>query len=227
LIPSLYILPEGKREGIVLNLAELRLYYYPPGSASVRTYPVSIGDVDWRTPLGTTNITAKVKDPPWNPPPSIIREHVAEGDELPTFVPGGSPDNPLGKYALYLAQKGYRIHGTDERRAFGIGMRVSHGCIRLYPEDIELLFNDVRVGMQVRIVDQPIKIGWRGDQLFLEVHRPLLPEEERGQREPNVEELINLVSAAVSEYDRIDVAEVRRAFISGDGIPVPIAVRSF
>ena len=172
-LPSLYILPSAPRQGLVLNLAELRLYYYPPGQRVVHTFPVSIGDYDWRTPLGRTKIVAKQVDPSWYPPKSIREEHAADGEDLPVMIPGGDPDNPLGHFALKLGIPSYLIHGTDQRRSFGIGMRVSHGCIRLYPEDIETLYSMTRVGANVAIIDQPVKAGWLDETLYLEVHQPL------------------------------------------------------
>jgi L,D-transpeptidase ErfK/SrfK len=173
-IPSHHILPEGPRKGLVLNLPEMRMYYYPPKKAGqpmqVQTFPISIGRMDWATPLGKTSIVVKVKDPGWRPPASIRREHAERGDPLPAYVPPG-PNNPLGRYALKLGIPGYLIHSTD--KPLGVGMRVSHGCIRMLPEDIEKLFPQVPTGTPVRIVNQPIKAGWYGGKLYLEVHPPL------------------------------------------------------
>ncbi len=174
LLPTRYVLPDAPRKGLVLNLAEMRIYHYPsprPGEvARVLTYPVSIGRQDWSTPLGATHVQAKVRDPYWYPPASIREEHAADGDPLPDVVPPG-PDNPLGRYALRLARPGYLIHGTN--KPYGIGMRVTHGCIRLTPEDIEQLFQVVGVGTPVQIVHQPFKLGWQAGMLYLEVHPPL------------------------------------------------------
>ncbi len=171
-IPSRYVLPDAPRAGIVLNLAEMRLYYYPEpeegGSArEVITHPVSIGQVGWSTPLGTTSVVSKLTDPTWYPPASIRAEAEAEGDPLPLVVPPG-PDNPLGRHALGIGIRGYLIHGTN--KPYGLGMRVSHGCVRMYPEDIASLFADVPVGTPVHIVNQPIKMGWRDGVLFMEAH---------------------------------------------------------
>ena len=173
-IPSQFVLPDAPRRGIVLNLPEMRLYYYPlpkPGQpALVITYPVGIGREGWSTPLGLTKVVSRVAGPTWYPPASIRREHAQDGDVLPASVPPG-PDNPLGKYALQLAIPGYLIHGTNKR--YGPGMRVSHGCIRLYAQDIEYLFRGVPVGTPVRVIDQPYKAGWKNGVLFLESHQPL------------------------------------------------------
>ena len=224
-LPSMYILPPGERRGIVLNLAELRLYYYPPRRTTVHTYPVSIGDYDWRTPIGRTKIVAKQVDPPWYPPKSIREEHLEEGEELPTMIPGGDIDNPLGHFALKLGIPGYLIHGTDERRSFGIGMRVSHGCIRLYPEDIEKLFALVSVGAPVTIIDQAVKAGWRDDELYLEVHHPLPEEDGEDLREPDLNDVITAISPLVTLGVDLDADQVDAALRLGDGIPVAIARR--
>lgn len=170
-VPTQFILPRSApREGIVLNLAEMRLYYYHPDKPLVSTYPVGIGKKGWSTPLVTTKIVDKKKDPTWVPPEGIRAEHRAKGDILPAVVPPG-PDNPLGRYAFYLAVGGYRIHGTN--KPGGIGVRGSHGCIRLLAEDIEALYYNVPVGTQVRIIHEPYKVGWHKNHLYLEAHGPL------------------------------------------------------
>ena len=173
-LPTRYVLPPGPRSGVVLNLAEYRLYYYPQPEAGqpavVMTYPISIGRMDWETPLGRTSIISKVRNPSWYPPDSIRAEHAADGDPLPRIVPPG-PDNPLGKYAMRLGLPGYLIHGTN--RPAGVGMRVTHGCIRMFPEDIDYLFGHVDVSTTVRIINEPVKVGWNGDELVVEVHESL------------------------------------------------------
>ncbi len=175
-LPLRRVLPDTPREGIVVNLPEHRLYYYPPGKAGeprvVVTYPVSVGKMDWHTPIGLTRVVAKIKDPPWYPPESVRNEHLAKGDPLPKVVPAG-PDNPLGQFAMRLGIPGgsYLIHGTNKWA--GIGMQVTHGCMRLYPEDIEALFKIVATDTPVRIVNQPQKVGWADGRLYVEVHPPL------------------------------------------------------
>jgi L,D-transpeptidase ErfK/SrfK len=178
-IPTFYVLPNAPREGIVVNVAELRMYYFPadsgpvpegvpPGARRVVTHPISIGRMDWATPLGTTTVTGKVANPSWYPPQSIRDEHAARNDILPRVVPPG-PDNPLGKHAMRLGLPGYLIHGTN--KPSGVGMRVTHGCIRMFPEDIEAMYKTVPVGTKVNIVNQPVKIGWTAaGQLYLESH---------------------------------------------------------
>jgi L,D-transpeptidase ErfK/SrfK len=201
----------------------LRLYFFPPTKPVVHTFPVSIGDYDWRTPQGKTRIIAKQANPPWYPPKSIRDEHAVDGDELPAMIPGGDPDNPLGEFALKLAIPGYLIHGTDQRRSFGIGMRVSHGCIRLYPEDIAVLFTMVSIGTPVHIIDQPIKAGIRDDKLFLEVHQPLI--EDRGSivDQPDIAEVIDSLRPFLRQGIQVDPQRVTAALHRGDGIPVVVS----
>jgi len=173
-LPTRFVLPPGPRTGIVLNLAEYRMYYFPTPKAGetaiVMTYPMSIGRMDWETPLGRTSIISKVRNPSWYPPESIRAEHAADGRPLPRIVPAG-PDNPLGQYAMRLGLPGYLIHGTN--RPAGVGMRVTHGCVRMFPEDIGFLFGQVKVNTPVRIINEPVKIGWDNDELVVEVHRTL------------------------------------------------------
>ncbi|MCO6429720.1 MAG: L,D-transpeptidase family protein [Deltaproteobacteria bacterium] len=221
LVPSLYILPDAEREGIVLNLAELRLYYFHPPRGSVFTYPISTGKMDWKTPLGKTRIVKKERDPAWYPPRSIREEREAEGIFLPGFIPGGDENNPLGSLALRLARPGYLIHGTDEAHAFGIGLRVTHGCIRMYPEDIMELFSLVDVGTPVNIIDHAVKVGRRGDLVYLSVHRALDPEE-RPRDELRLGDVAAEINERLDGAARIDYAAVMGVYDAGDGIPRPV-----
>lgn len=230
LLPKLFVLPDAPRRGIVINIPEMRLYYFPPARSGepskVITHPVSIGRMDWATPLGATRVVAKVKDPVWVPPESIKKEHAADGDFLPDVVPPG-PDNPLGKYALRLGIPGYLIHGTDEAKEFGIGMRVTHGCVRMYPEDIERLFPEIPVGTPVTFVNQPIKLGWLNDELYIEVHPPL---EEKGHSY-SYEEMLGQALALIERKTegirvRVQGSALRKALEEQNGIPVKIADRS-
>ncbi len=161
-LPTAHLLPDAPRQGIVINLAELRLYYFDPAGA-VATFPIGIGGEGWETPVGQTRVAGKRERPTWTPPASIR----AERPYLPAQIPAG-PNNPLGDFALDLGWRGYLIHGTS--KPAGVGRRVSHGCIRLYPEDIAWLFPRVPVGTPVTIVDQPVKVGWSGGVLYVEVH---------------------------------------------------------
>jgi L,D-transpeptidase ErfK/SrfK len=171
ILPTQYVLPPVPRDGVVLNLAEYRLYYFPKvkegETAYVMTYPISIGRMDWETPLGKTSVISKVRKPSWYVPKSVLAEHEADGNPLPRIVPPG-PDNPLGEYAMRLGLPGYLIHGTN--RPAGVGMRVTHGCVRMFPEDIEFLFGKIDLNTAVRIINQPIKMGWSGNELVMEVH---------------------------------------------------------
>ncbi len=173
-LPTQFILPDAPRRGIVLDVAAMRLYYYPVPRAGERpvvmTYPIGIGRLHWRTPLGVTRVVSRVVKPVWHVPPSIRREHARDGNPLPEYVAPG-PDNPLGEYALLLRIRGYLIHGTNE--PYGAGRRVSHGCVRLNAEDIAELFAHVEVGTRVEFVDQPYLAGWRNGHLYLEAHQPL------------------------------------------------------
>lgn len=167
-LPSQYILPDTSFEGIVVNLPELRLYYFPPDTASVYVYPVGIGRTGWETPLADTEVTRVVDNPDWRPPQSIIKEYQNAGLYLPPVVPAG-PENPLGDTAIRLSLAGYLLHGTN--RPEGVGMKVSHGCIRLYPKHIRELASMVTSGTRVRIINQPVKWGSNGQQVLVEAHR--------------------------------------------------------
>ena len=222
-IPARYILPRAERNGIVLNVPEMRLYYYPPPkageSAAVKTYAVSIGRMDWATPLGLTKVLSKTEDPSWTPPQSIREEAEADGKPLPEVVPAG-PDNPLGKYALRLERAGYLIHGTN--KPFGVGMRVTHGCVRMYPEDIALFYPEVPVGTRVQIVDQPVKIGWHLNTLFIEIHPPL--EEKQEEPEKMLETVMELLHTVWEQHPLdLDSAALKEALDKQDGIPRAIA----
>lgn len=173
-LPTEFVLPDAPREGLVLNLAAMRLFYYPQrekgAPVEVITHPIGIGKVGWVTPEGTTKVVSRVKDPVWTPPVSVRQEHAKDGDILPPKVPPG-PDNPLGRHMMRLDWPSYLIHGTNKPP--GVGMRASHGCIRLYPEDIERLFESVPDGTRVTVVNQPYLLGWRGGVLFAQTYEPL------------------------------------------------------
>lgn len=224
-IPSRFILPDAPREGIVVNLPEHRLYYYPkpkPGEpAVVQTYPVSVGKEDWTTPVGVTRIVDKRVRPTWYPPESVRAEHAAQGRFLAKAVPPG-PDNPLGEFAMRLGLPGgaYLIHGTN--KPTGVGMPVTHGCIRMFPEDIEHVFQQVPVNTTVRILHQPSKMGWLGDTLYLEVHGML-----EGQKDPETYGLTQLTRAVVAATkDRsvqLDWKHAEQVFARATGVPEPLS----
>jgi L,D-transpeptidase ErfK/SrfK len=223
LIPSRFVLPDAPREGIVVNLPEHRLYYYPPARPGerrvVRTYPISTGKMDWKTPLGVTRVVAKQERPNWYPPQSVRLEHEAKGDPLPEFIPPG-PDNPLGEYAMRLGIPGgsYLIHGTN--RPAGVGMQVTHGCIRMYPEDIAEFFTLIPVNTKVNLIDQTTKVGFYRGTLFIERQAPLEGTNDPTHMDPA--ELTRIVSAAVAgRHVDLDWDGARRAFDQATGVPVP------
>jgi L,D-transpeptidase ErfK/SrfK len=225
LIPSQFVLPDAAREGIVVSLAEHRLYYFPkPKGAEapvVLTYPISVGRMDWKTPLGLTRVVDKRVRPIWYPPASVREEHAADGNPLPVAVPPG-PDNPLGEYAMRLAIPGgaYLIHGTN--KPAGVGMDVTHGCIRMFPEDIEAFFKMVAVATPVRIVHQPYKMGWKNGELFMEAHAPLT-----GDDDPELHSLTEitklLVNATRDRESSIDWAVAEAAFGKPTGVPLVVS----
>lgn len=227
-LPNRRVLPDTPHEGIVLNIAEYRMYYYPPTKSGeprkVMSFAHGVGRQDWKTPLGLTKVAKKVKDPFWHPPESIRREHAAMGDPLPAVVPPG-PHNPLGAYALHLALQGeYRIHGTDIDKIYGIGMQITHGCVRMYPEDIEKLYHSVSVGTPVRIVQQQIKAGWLDNKLYVEAHPDLEGSETRfEQRLESAIRLIAKVNKGV--VPEINEKKLKKALTDLDGDPVAIFER--
>jgi L,D-transpeptidase ErfK/SrfK len=170
-VPTQFVLPFAERKGIVVNVAAMRIYYFPPAKAGekqvVYTYPIGIGKVGWSTPEGKTKVVSKQKNPEWRPTASIRAEHKKNGEILPAVVPAG-PDNPLGTHKMTLGWPSYLIHGTN--KPYGVGLRSSHGCLRLYPEDIPRLFDMVGPGTQVQVVNQPFVFGWHGDELYLQAY---------------------------------------------------------
>ena len=221
-LPNRRILPDSPRDGITLNIAEYRMYFYPESApGTVRSYAHGVGRQDWQTPLGRTTVAKKVKDPAWHPPESIRREHAANGDFLPEIVPPGI-HNPLGAYALYLNLPGdYRIHGTDIDKIFGIGMQITHGCVRMYPEDIDALYHAVDIGTPVYIVKQPIKVGWLNNTLYVEAH-PDLEGDERTQDQRFAIALRLIEKANGGETPDFDQVALNQALTAIDGVPVAI-----
>lgn len=229
-LPLRFIIPQAERAGLVINLPEMRLYYFPEPTkgqkSEIITHPVSIGRMDWNTPLGKTTVVRKQKNPTWIPPQSLRKEAIDDGrPPLPGIVPAG-PDNPLGGYALYLGLSGYLIHGTN--KPLGVGMRVTHGCMRLYPEDIEKLFNAIPTGTPVQIVNQPIKPGWLGDLLYIELHPPL--EEENVTAHDFEQEVHQVISEFLDKTAsrkvqniRIDQQALESAIQARNGIPTLIS----
>jgi L,D-transpeptidase ErfK/SrfK len=199
-LPGRRILPPGPRQGVVVNLPEHRLYYFPKatqnGKRVVITYPVSIGKLGRTTPLGQTRVIAKVKHPAWYPPASIRKEHAEEGDPLPAVV-GPGPDNPLGDFKIRLGfgDGTYEIHGTNNPTA--VGLAITHGCIRMYPEDVAELYPQLSVGTAVRLNNDPVKVAWVDGELLLEAHPPVNAQGE--SFEPDVDQFSDLLRRAVGE----------------------------
>ncbi len=215
IIPTQFVLPKY-RNGIVINLAECRLYYFD--GKSVLTYPVGLGRKGWRTPTTSTTIVRKSNNPTWTVP-KTIRAYVYEqtGNWLPDAVPPG-PENPLGPYAMYLGTHGYLIHGTNQ--PWSIGKLISAGCIRLYNHDITELFAHVKTGTPVRIIHQPYKAGWQDGQFYLEAHIPLNLNE--APSELNMLSAERSVLTAIHRGRVLNWDSVRQIVEFHDGIPEPI-----
>lgn len=224
LLPKQFILPPVERHGIVINLPEMRIFYYPKPTAGkapvVITHPISIGRMDWTTPLGKTHVAMKIKDPAWYPPKSIIQEHMENGKQLPKSIPPG-PDNPLGAYALQLAIPGYLIHGTN--KPWGIGMRTTHGCIRMFPEDIKNFHELVPKNTSVHIINKPIKVGWLDEQLYLEVH-PTLDDDETNRQKGMTGLVEQLISATRDRHVKVDWEAIEDIYQRASGVPVQISI---
>lgn len=221
-LPQRFILPDAPHHGIVLNTAEMRLYYYPKAQPDkVITFPVSVGRGSWQTPITTTQVIAHIPNPAWYPPASIRAQYKKEGRPLPPVVAPG-PDNPLGQFALRLGIPGYLIHGTSH--PFAIGMQVTHGCIRLHPHDIRLLFHDVANDTKVTIVYQPFKAGWQNNVLYLEVHPPLDIHAKKPLNFAKVVTTINDATAGASKF-WVNWNYARQIARHPDGIPHAIGRR--
>lgn len=194
-VPSQFILPSVPRKGIVISLAELRLYFFPPDKKTVVTYPIGIGREGWKTPLGVTRIVEKTVNPVWIVPDSIKKDRAKDGIILPSMVPPG-PENPLGGYRMRLAidKQTHLIHGTNDFN--GVGRRSSSGCIRLFPEDVEALFPRVSIGTPVNIIDTPYKASWHKGKLYLEAHTPLVEQKPDGA--PDIEAMKKVVQVAIN-----------------------------
>ncbi|HXV41165.1 MAG TPA: L,D-transpeptidase family protein [Steroidobacteraceae bacterium] len=232
-LPTEFVLPDAPREGLVLNLAAMRLYYYPKrpkdapkdGPAEVYTHPIGIGKVGWATPEGTTKVMSHVKDPVWTPPLSVRKEHEKEGDILPDKVPPG-PENPLGRHMMRLGWPSYLIHGTNKPPA--VGMRASAGCIRLYPEDIARIYDLVPDGTKVTVVNQPYLLGWNGDRLLLQAYEPLVDDKRdwsdvpKALRQKTRKPTAPLWKKVAEHAEAIDWERVRAAAAEPRGIAIAV-----
>jgi L,D-transpeptidase ErfK/SrfK len=229
MLPGRRILPPGPREGIVVNLPEHRLYYYPKPKKGekpvVITYPVSIGKMDWKTPIGETHVIQKEKHPNWYPPEGVRKEHLANGDPLPAVVKAG-PDNPLGDYAMRLAAGGgtYLIHGTNNPMA--VGMAITHGCVRMYPEDVAALFPLIPVGTKVWLINEPVKVAYVNGELLMEAHPPV---DEEGQNTSDPD--LNLLSQKLDQALGDTTAAIhwdfaKEALQAANGIPTVVGLQA-
>jgi L,D-transpeptidase ErfK/SrfK len=219
-LPSAHILPRGPRDGVVLNLADQRLYIFRRKTGIVESVPVGVGRDAWNTPISSTKIVRKKANPAWHPPKSIR----LEDPTLPRTVPAG-PNNPLGRHAVYLGLSGYLFHGTN--KPMGVGRRVSHGCVRLYPEDIKRLFKKFKIGTRVTMIDEPMKIAWQDSQLLLEIHpsQSQADDMEAGNRitpEKPMEFEYRILDAAGERAHRLNWAKIKSTLQQRAGIPVNI-----
>ncbi|MCB1529433.1 MAG: L,D-transpeptidase family protein [Rhodospirillales bacterium] len=221
ILPKQHLLPDAPREGIVINLPEMRLYFFPKGGTAPKTYSIGIGREGLKTPVGSTKIAWKKVGPTWSPTPRMRKEDPS----LPATVPAG-PENPMGTHAMYLGWPQYAIHGTN--KPYGIGRRVSSGCIRMYPEGIKDIFPRVPVGTKVSVVDQPVKVGWIEDKMYIEVHptqKQSLKIEDEGllkAYEITKEDMKRIAAKAGSYAGQIDWESVREAVRSHSGYPVAV-----
>jgi L,D-transpeptidase ErfK/SrfK len=230
-VPTRFVLPDAPREGIVINVAAMRLYFFPPRKKGeplvVYTYPIGIGKVGWSTPMGVTRVVMHEKDPIWRPSAALRKDHFNDnGEDLPAVV-GPGPDNPLGKYEMRLGWPSYLIHGTN--KPYGIGLRSSHGCMRLYPEDIEKLYYMVPDGMSVRVVNQPFLFGWKDHQLYLQAYTVL--EDDSRDWNHTQQKLLSRTLAQHTQHIQsplkdsdqpIDWDSVKAITHAPRGIPVPV-----
>ncbi len=224
-LPTRFVLPDAPHQGVVINLAALRLYYFPPVADGepprVVTHPIGIGRVGWQTPEGSTKVTAKQADPPWYPPASVRREHAENGDPLPARVEAG-PDNPLGRHVLRLGWPSYLIHGTNN--PYAVGLRASHGCVRLYPEDIALLFEEIPVGTRVTVVNQPVVYGWQEGTLYQQAYPPL--EDDKRNQAQLQKKAIQAAEKHAPAGAVVDGDAAARLLAERRGIALPVAART-
>ena len=227
-LPGRRMLPPGPRQGVVVNLPEHRLYFFPKAAQNdkriVITYPVSIGRLGRTTPLGQTHVIAKVEHPAWYPPASIRKEHAEEGDPLPAVV-GPGPENPLGDFKIRLGfgNGTYEIHGTNNPTA--VGLAITHGCIRMYPEDVAELFPLLAVGTSVRLSNDPVKVAWIDGELMLEAHPPVNAQGE--SFEPDVEQFSDLLRRAVGETTvAINWDYAREVLRKADGVIATVGLEA-
>lgn len=222
-LPSAHLLPDAPRRGLVVNTAELRLYYFDE-AGQVHTFPLGVGREGYLTPQGQTTVVRKTENPTWYPTPSILRDN----PDLPSVVPPG-PDNPLGEHAIYLGWSSYLIHGTNI--PWGVGRRASRGCLRMYPEDIAWLFPRVKVGTPVTVVEQSVKLGWHQGELYLEAHPSVrqIDAIEEASKAPGPPEPLAIaewadpiIKTAADASERLDWPAIEKALAERTGLPVRV-----
>ncbi len=219
-LPTMHMPPDAPHEGIVINLGDMRLYYFAQPDGPMQSFPIGIGRDGLNTPRGTTEVVRKRKDPTWHPTARML----AEKPELPEVVPAG-PDNPLGNRAMYLGWPQYLVHGTN--KPLGIGRRVSSGCIRMYPEDVEYLYDEVKVGTKVTVVDQPIKLSRIDGALYIEAHPTQVQSDQieaSGTFDPILDSSVvdQVLAAAGDDAPLLDWSLIRQATIERRGYPIRI-----
>jgi len=247
-VPTRFVLPVAPREGVVINIAAMRLFYFvpppkpakatskqgaksvavaaaPPQRQVVYTHPIGIGKVGWSTPEGRTRITGRQKNPAWVPPLSVRKEHLENGERLPAVVPAG-PDNPLGRYKFMLGWPSYLIHGTN--KPYGVGLRSSHGCLRMYPEDIQVLFDLIPIGTSVQVVNQPYVMGWQDGHLQLQAVS-VLEDDRRDWRKSRHTLLQKTLTARIQQQLKalgrvIDWEAAAKHADAAHGLPVPVSM---
>jgi L,D-transpeptidase ErfK/SrfK len=229
IVPTQFVIPNAPRTGIVINIAAMRLFYFPPHKSGepqvVITHPIGIGKMGWATPEGVTKIVRRQADPTWRVPVSVIKEHRENGEELEKVI-GPGPDNPLGRYAFYLQWPSYLIHGTN--KPAGVGLRSSHGCIRLYPEDIAQLYDAVPIGTQVRVVNQPYVFGWHEGKLYMQPY-DVLEDDARNWKKAPRKLLTTSLGTAQQKQLKSHGAQVNWELVTAlsqepRGLPVPVSV---
>lgn len=230
ILPTQFVLPDAPREGLVINLPGLRVFYFPKRKEGepqkVITHPIGIGKVGWSTPEGSTKVVSKRKNPTWTPPASVRKEHRENGDPLPRVVPPG-PDNPLGAFAMNLGWPSYLIHGTN--KPYGVGMRSSHGCMRFYPEDIAGLYDQIPIGTPVHVVNQPLLVGWQKDAMYVQA-MPALEDDTR-EHPSDAGVVLNtaisdrLWQKAQAHNAVVDLEAVSKLMREQRGVAVPVSKR--
>src|SRR3979490_3365324 len=226
-VPTQYVLPNAPREGVVINLAAMRIYYFPrhkPGETPiVYTHPIGVGKVGWRTPEGVTKIVSREEFPTWRPSPGVRKAQAANDDPVPAVVPPG-PDNPLGRYKFTLGWPSYLIHGTN--KPYGVGLRSTHGCMRLYPEDIAVFFDLIPIGTKVAVVNQPYVFGWRDRTLYMQAYA-VMEDDSRNWSKDRKRLLANLLHpkqrGKIAQHDdEIDWQRVGDLAHPPRAVPVPV-----